>query len=88
MESFLERLQDRRLKRAAKRGLLRIATPEALEIAYSEEKLEAFCDECSSIHHKEVGGPLMDAIEKLIQSFIDNPEKWINVISLIIKMFA
>jgi hypothetical protein len=84
--SFFEGVQQRRFERAAKQFLRKHYTPDSLAILHDDEKFQAFCDECLSAHGME--GPLSDVINKLIQSFIDDPEKWIKIIQLIITMFA
>lgn len=85
---MIERFQERRLKRAAVKLLKSRATADAFMIVQNSEMLDAFVDECLAEQSKTFQGPITDLIEKLIQSFIDDPDKWIAIISVIIKLFS
>lgn len=85
---MIERFQERRLKRAAVRFLKNQASTGAMEILRDDNKFEAFVDECLAEQSKACEGPISDLIDKLIQSFIDDPQKWIAIIATIIKLFS
>jgi len=77
-----------RLRRAAVRYLVSKGTDEACLILESRERLNAFCLRCYELQASEATGPIADAIGKLIQSFLDDPQRWIAVIQLVISLFA
>jgi len=85
---MIERFQERRLRRAAKRFLQSQSTIDAATILADSDMLDAFIDECLAEQAKTFQGPIGDLIEKLIQSFIDDPQKWIAIITTIIKLFS
>jgi hypothetical protein len=85
---MIERFQERRLKRAAAKFLRNQVSTQAMEILRDDEKFQSFIDECLAEQSKTFQGPITDLIEKLIQSFIDDPDKWIAIISVIIKLFS
>lgn len=85
---MLERWQRRRITRHAIRFLREHGGVEGASILASVAMLDAFVDECVCIQCDEMGGVLGDAIAKLIESFVNDPEKWIRVITLILNLFA
>lgn len=85
---MIERFQERRLRRAARRFLQWQSTTDSAAILADLNKFDAFIDECLAEKSKTFQGPITDLIDKLIQSFIDDPQKWIAIITTIIKLFS
>lgn len=85
---MIERFQERRLRRAAGRYLIFQGTEDAAKILRADDMFDAFIDECLAEQSKACEGPISDLIDKLIQSFIDDPQKWIAIIATIIKLFS
>ena len=76
------------MRRAAKRFLTSQSTVDSEAILTDLDMFDAFIDECLAEQYKTFQGPIGDLIEKLIQSFIDDPQKWIAIITTIIKLFS
>lgn len=78
--------------RAAARGFLRRQAAkgnrQALAVLRDADMFEAFLDYGIAEQLQSVGGPLSEIFAKLIQDFIDNPEKWIAIIETIIALFS
>jgi len=81
-------IELRRAKRHAKKFLQKQATEEATRVLDDDEMFDAFVDECISQQSKKTRGAFADIISALIKSFMENPEAWIKIISVIISMFG
>lgn len=87
---MIEQIQHRRAERATRRLLKSYQgkpeySKEVDAILAESDKFDEVVDECIAEQQKNTGGAFSDMIGMLIQSFIDDPEKWI---ALIIKLFA
>lgn len=76
------------MKRAAAKFLRSQNTPESWAVVRNETMFDAFIDECLGEQAKTVQGPIGDLIGSLIDSFLNDPEKWIKVITTIISLFS
>lgn len=81
MSYFFESLQRRRLARRVEW----LAKKNGKQL--SAEQVEAVIDEALA-EHATYEGPIADLFAKLIQNIIDNPEKWLKIITAIISLFA
>lgn len=77
-----------RLRAAAAEYLEKLGTDDALFILSDNRRLAMFCNDCLTVMHNERGGPLADAFAKLLESFIEDPDKWLEVISTLIALFS
>ena len=85
---MFEQIQHRRAVRAAKNYLKSVGSVEAMKIFHSVAMLDAFVDECIMAQRAECEGPIVDVIGKVIESFLNDPEKWIAVIKIVIALFS
>lgn len=88
LERFVSAREHRRMRVAARAFLLKHGGDKGLAIIENDYWFDEFCDQCLDEQAKSATGPLADVFAALIQSFIDNPEKWLRVILLVIQLFA